>query len=332
MKRGWADSLLQSGKLLRMGCVVVLCAVSAEPTRVLGQTAQAYRQQANAFAQSKSWDEAIALYRKVLELEPNDAVAHYDLALSLKYKGETKQAVEEFETAIRLKPGWCEAHFGLGATLYELHDQAEALTDLRKAVACEPTNAEAHWYLAHIYSEQNDFLGAERELTRAVALKPSAEMHFEAGEMEGQLGKLDVAAVQFREAIRLDPKMARAYVMLGITLRRQNDHKGALANFRKAVETDPSDPNAQYDLGMELKAEGDTPGAISAFRKAIELKPDFEKAHYSLGISLRSQGDTAAAHKELDELNQLHEFRTRLAQAKLLILQGVDADPVSEGH
>ena len=174
-----------------------------------------------------------------------------------------------------------------------------------------------------------------------MALKPSAELHFELGEMEGQLGKLDAAAAQFREAIRLDPKMARAYVMLGITLRRQNYYKGALASFRKAVEVDPTVRIRQTNLGMELKAEGNTAGAISAFRKAIELKPDFEKAHYSLGIALRSQGDTAAAHKELDELNQLHEFRTKLAKAKLLILQGVDvlevgtgrrsADPVSEG-
>ena len=53
--------------------------------------------------------------------------------------------------------------------------------------------------------------------------------------------------------------------MLGVTLRRQGDHKGALANFRKAVELDPADPNAQYNLGMELKAEGDLPGAISRF-------------------------------------------------------------------
>ena len=59
---------------------------------------------------------------------------------------------------------------------------------------------------------------------------------------------------------------------------------------------------------MELKAEGDIAGAIAAFRRAIELKPDFEKAHYSLGIALRAQGDTAAAHKELDELNELHEL------------------------
>jgi tetratricopeptide (TPR) repeat protein len=86
-------------------CAVALCL--AYSGVALSQTAQSYRQRANTFAQSKSWDEAIDMYRKVLELEPNDAVTHYDLALALKYKGETKQAAEEFESAVRLKPVWC---------------------------------------------------------------------------------------------------------------------------------------------------------------------------------------------------------------------------------
>ena len=40
---------------------------------------------------------------------------------------------------------------------------------------------------------------------------------------------------------------------------------------------------------------------------------------------MRSQGDASSAKKELDELSGLHELRTRLAQSKLLIVQGVDA-------
>ena len=135
-------------------------------------------------------------------------------------------------------------------------------------------------------------------------LKSTADAHFDLGQIEGQLDKLEAAAEQFRIALRLDPKLAHAEVMLEITLRRQGDHKSALAHFRKAVELDPNDPNSQYNFGMELKADGDTAGAIAAFHKAIELKPDFEKAHYSLGIALRAQGDTAAAHKELDGLRR----------------------------
>jgi tetratricopeptide (TPR) repeat protein len=323
MKSGWTVSNIHRGGLLPIVSALAFSLVHSGPS--LAQTAQVYREQASTLARSKSWDEAIAAYRRAVELDPNDALTHYDLAFALKYKGDTKQAVEEFETAIRLKPGWGEAHYGLGAALYDLHDQAEALKEFRKAVELQPSNAAAHLFLAHVYSEQNDFSAAERALNRAVALKPSAEMHLELGQIEGQLGKLDAAATQFRAALRLDPRMARAHVMLGVTLRRQGDHHGALANFRKAVELDPADPNAQYNLAMELKAEGDIAAAITAFRRAIELKPDFEKAHYGLGIALRAQGDATAAHKELDELNGLHSFRTHLAQAKLLTLQGVDA-------
>ena len=96
-------------------------------------------------------------------------------------------------------------------------------------------------------------------------------------------------------------------------------------SFARLSRSIPRIPRHRYDLGMELKAGGDTTGAIAAFQRAIELKPDFEKAHYDLGIALRAQGKTDAAQKELNELNGLHDFRARLAQSKLLILQGVDA-------
>jgi len=127
MKSGWTVSIIRRGGVLPIVCALVLSVEYSEPS--LAQTAQAYREQANTLARSKSWEDAIAAYRKALELDPNDALTHYDLALALKYKGDTKQAVEEFEAAIRLKPGWAEAHFGLGATLYDLHDQAGALRE-----------------------------------------------------------------------------------------------------------------------------------------------------------------------------------------------------------
>jgi tetratricopeptide (TPR) repeat protein len=61
---------------------------------LFGQTAESYRQKAIELSRNKSWDEAISNYRKALELEPDDAATHYNLALTLKYKGEPRQAVE----------------------------------------------------------------------------------------------------------------------------------------------------------------------------------------------------------------------------------------------
>ena len=111
MKRGWNHH----GGLTLVVSILVL--TLADSTPALAQTAQGYRQQATEFARSKSWDQAIAAYRQALDLDPSDALTHYDLALALHYKGDTKQSVEEFESAIRLKPEWGQAHYGLGAAL-----------------------------------------------------------------------------------------------------------------------------------------------------------------------------------------------------------------------
>src|ERR1700736_6330004 len=109
--------------------------------RCFAQTAESYRRDATELARHKSWDQAITKYRKALELEPNDAFTHYNLALALKYKGDERQAVDEFEATLRLKPKWADAHYGLGATRYDLHDQDAALKELRTAVELDPVHA-----------------------------------------------------------------------------------------------------------------------------------------------------------------------------------------------
>src|SRR5437763_9065115 len=119
-------------------------------------TAASYSKAATELARQKSWDEAIADYRKALELEPNDPLTHYNLALALKYEGEGRGAATEFQAALRLKPKWAEAHYGLGATWYDLHDLPAAAKELRAALVLEPANFAARRLLARIYLEQND--------------------------------------------------------------------------------------------------------------------------------------------------------------------------------
>ncbi len=223
----------QHARLYHEGPSLFCCSCSA--ASCFAQTAETYRRDATEFARQKSWDQAIANYRKALELEPNDALTHYNLALALKYKGEARQAVDEFEAALRLKPKWADAQYGLGAAWYDLHDQSAAVKELHTAIGLAPANAAAHRLLARIYLEQSDPSSAKTELQRAIASKPSAELYTELGLTEGQLGNLPGAAAAFRRALQLNPQLTTAHMLLGVTLRRQGDHAGALAEFRKAV-------------------------------------------------------------------------------------------------
>ena len=215
---------------------------------------------------------------------------------------------------MKLKPKWADAHYGLGSVLYDLHNPEAAKKELKASVTLDPANVGAHRLLARIYSQENNSFEARNELRRALAAKPSSEIHFELGLAEGQLGNLNEAASEFRTVIRLRAGYAPAHMMLGVVLRRQGNHPGALAEFSKAVELDPNDPEAQTNFGKELKAAGDIAGAIAAFQKAIALKPDLEDARYNLGLALRAQRQTAEAKKELEELNKLHDFRSRLTK------------------
>jgi tetratricopeptide (TPR) repeat protein len=181
--------------------------------RISAQTVDSYRQRAAELSRTKSWDDAITNYRKALELEPNDAATHYNLALALKYKGESREALKEFQAALKLRPKWAEAHHGIGAVWYDLQDQDSAVKELRTAEALDPLNAATHRLLAPILAQQNNLADAEHELRLALKLKPSAESHLEMGVVEGQLGKLNNAVIQFRNAIRLDPSLAAAHLI-----------------------------------------------------------------------------------------------------------------------
>ena len=79
--------------MLRLFLVLLLAAPS------LAQTAESYRQRAIELSRKKSWDEAIANYQQAIALNPNDASTHYNFALALKYKGDSQQAVQEFQAA-----------------------------------------------------------------------------------------------------------------------------------------------------------------------------------------------------------------------------------------
>ena len=87
--------------------------------RISAQTVDSYRQRAAELSRTKSWDDAITNYRKSLELEPNDAATHYNLALALKYKGESREALKEFQAALKRIASVCAGspvapgiHFG----------------------------------------------------------------------------------------------------------------------------------------------------------------------------------------------------------------------------
>jgi tetratricopeptide (TPR) repeat protein len=213
--------------------------------------------------------EAIASYRKAIELDPNRADAHNHLgrALYRSGKGKAEEAVTCFRKAIELDPKYADAHYRLGDTLYWSGQGPvdEAVKFLRKAIELDPKHDAAYTTLGAILCD------VKREYDKAIAC--------------------------FRKAIELDPKNEAAHHNLGVALSYKNQLDEAIASFRKAIELDPTSAHVYHHLGYALQRKGEDDEAIACFRKAIELKPKSASAHNILGYALldNSQLDEAIA-------------------------------------
>jgi tetratricopeptide (TPR) repeat protein len=93
-------------------------------------------------------DEAAALYRKALEIEPAMVPGLINLANIHYGRNELIEAQALYERAIALEPDYFEAHFNLGNICHDLGRLDEAQRCYSEAVKLNPLYADAHFYLA----------------------------------------------------------------------------------------------------------------------------------------------------------------------------------------
>ncbi len=78
--------------------------------------------------------EADLLYQEILEIDPNLAIAHYNLGLLYRSQNNFLGAIEQYETAIRLNPDNPNIHQNLGVVLMKIGQIPESLVAFGKAV------------------------------------------------------------------------------------------------------------------------------------------------------------------------------------------------------
>ncbi|MCL6545348.1 MAG: tetratricopeptide repeat protein, partial [Bryobacteraceae bacterium] len=103
-------------------------------------------------------------------------------------------------------------------------------------------------------------------------------------------GRVEEAAEEFEQAVRLKPDSAEALENLGNALAALPGRlPEAVATLRKAIEYNPRSAEIHNNLGLALLSlPGHQEEAAAAFRRAIQLKPDFAPAHNNLGLALAS--------------------------------------------
>ncbi|MHB1936287.1 MAG: tetratricopeptide repeat protein [Acidobacteriaceae bacterium] len=300
-----------------------------------------HAQMAQQYLSERKPDLAIPELKAVVALDPKNLDARANLGVLLFFRGEYADAAPQLRAALKLQPdlwkiqallGMSEGRLGqmtearqdletafphlqekkikmeVGHALIDSYtstgDLAEAATVVSALLKLEPTDTDLLYTAFRLYSDLTD----EAILTMAMTAPDSAQMHQTMARVLVRQGDSAAAIKNYREAIRIDPRIAALHFELAQLLWETgtvDGQKEAVSEYKTALELNPLDEKSEAELGMIAAQKGDTEEALADYSRAVELQPDDAVALTGLAGVLISQQQQAKALPMLERAVQL---------------------------
>jgi Tfp pilus assembly protein PilF len=229
--------------------------------------------------------ELVALIGEV----PDASEVRISLGVNQQKLGRDAEAVENFRRVIERDPKNALAHFDLAVSLFKLQRLNEAAPEVHAALAISPWYARAQELEGNICLQRGDYTGARRAFERLLAVEPDDyTAHYNLGILSAKDRDWEQAAIQLRAASHIDPNAADAYSALGGVGLQRGDLSGAADALRKAIRLRPKFASAHYNLGLVLVKQQKRAEAANEFREALEADPQFTPARTALDRLTRS--------------------------------------------
>ena len=259
-------------------CLANACLLAGAPTLAVAQQSEAdvYVAQAILAYDARKYDEALALLKDALALDPKNVEALYYTGLVLMAQQKTEQAVEVLEKARALAPRDLSILFLLGVAYFALerYDQAEG--PLTPVFNERPQTEGIGYYVGLIRYRKKDYQGALKAFRAETSKNPNIQqlVRFYSGLTLAILGLPEQAVAEVDAALRLQTGSALTgpaeRIRDSLASARDAERRfhadvrvGFLYDSNVAVVPQPShDPTAE-SLRRRKTA---TPGEIAALR------------------------------------------------------------------
>jgi cytochrome c-type biogenesis protein CcmH/NrfG len=230
-------------------------------------------------------------------------------------KNDFEKAQDLFEKAVAAEPSNAQYHYLLGVA-YGIHAQnanmfsaailaKKTKAEFEKAVELDPDHMAARFALIDYYLEAPGFMGGSEEKAQEqvaqIRARDALAGHRAQGHVYLHQKKTDLARKEYVEAVREQPKSAKAHYYLGNFFMRDKNWSGARHELDMALELDPAYMPIQFSIGQlsALSQEGD-PRGEDALRKYLayhpaDQEPALAAAWYFLGRIQEKQGKKSDA-------------------------------------
>jgi len=249
---------------------------------------------------------ALALYDRAVGVAPGNASGWLNRGKVRSDLGDHQGALADYQRAAQAEPGFALAWVNMGTALRDLDRPHEALEALTRAAQLEQS-AVVHYNLALLRQQLGDLKGALADLDLTVKLDPNlARGWVVRATVRRSLGDLSGALADTERALEVDPQSAMAWTARGAVRENHGDVQGALDDYARSLELDPTRTDTWGNRARVRLNQGDTAGAVEDFTRLIELAPDEAASWADRGLARMRLGDLDGAYADMTRCLELY--------------------------
>lgn len=252
-------------------------------------------------------DEATKLDNEILKSNSNDVEGLVCKAQLQLRKEDVGGAVDSLQNALRHDPENAVAHYQLALALSQQHNQSRAESELREAVRIRPDLTDAQAALARIEMQRGDFDSAMRTAQQIIAAKPfAADGYLFKGIAEIARQKYNDAEQDAQLAAQRAPQSPAPFIQMGNIQLAQKHYADAVKFYQQALDKDPSSSDGLSGVMNTYFADKQPDKAIAAANAQIAKSPNNTNFYDLLGTALfNGKKDLAGAETALQKAIEL---------------------------
>ncbi|NER39731.1 MAG: tetratricopeptide repeat protein [Oscillatoria sp. SIO1A7] len=286
--RGKAEDWLEQGvclfnlKRYEEALAVLKKAIEFDPNN-----AKAWTYQGRALGATEHYEEALDSLGKAAEFDEDFVSAWAYRGLALENLERHEEALSSYDKAIEIDPKYAWAWAYRGDVLEQLERYEEALASYDRATELDPNDALAWAYRGHSLNQVGRHEEALASYDKAIEINPNYDWAWgNRGDVLDRLERYEEALASYDKAIEIDPKYAWAWAHRGYSLNLLERYEEALASYNKAIEINPNYDWAWGNRGDVLDRLERYEEALASYDKAIEIDPKYAWAWANRAYSL----------------------------------------------
>ncbi len=323
-----------SGKLLEL-------AIRAVPNNIAVNTSLGiYHQLAKEFEKAEEY------FKRVIELEPDNALAHANLASVYVDMGRPGDAIAELEKVINLedqgdippktRKALVALYIKLGTALIKTGEMAQGHKAFDYALSADPENPDILAEVAEAYFSINALPYATKYFEQAAEIDPdNPKINYYLGIIYDESGELDKAIEAYSKlvGVKTASKKMTAEEMahkLALLIAKKAFNEGRLDQAEEiltnTVQQRPDDFVAHFYLALIYENTNRRELAVKEYEEAVRINPNHSGARLQLGYLYEQmwlEEDALAQYSMVSRLGN-NQFMERAERAQLALSKKIN--------